>query len=231
MNRSIIIAIDGHSSTGKSTMARELASKLNFVYIDTGAMYRAVALYAVRHNAFKSGSLDAEWLSEQLGQLEIDFRFPPEGGEKAHTFLNNEDIENEIRKMEVSNKVSEVAAVSAVRKFLVAQQQRMGSAGGIVMDGRDIGTVVFPGADLKIFMTASPEIRAQRRYQELREKGDSVRLDEVRSNLERRDHIDSNRSDSPLKQADDSKVLDNSSLNREEQLDLAMSWAHEAMGN
>jgi len=228
MERSIIIAVDGHSSTGKSTMARELAAKVGFVYIDTGAMYRAVALYALRHDAFDDGGLNQEWLAESLSQIEVEFRFPPEGGSRAHTFLNGEDVETEIRQMAVSNRVSEVAAVSEVRKFLVAQQQKMGEKGGIVMDGRDIGTVVFPHAALKIFMTASPEIRAQRRYQELRAKGEAVNIDEVRSNLERRDYIDSNRSDSPLKQADDAKVLDNSALTREEQLSIALEWVQSA---
>ena len=209
-------------------MARELAGKLNFVYIDTGAMYRAVALYALRHDAFESGALNQEWLVEALSEIEIEFRFPPEGGSRAHTYLNGEDVEAEIRQMAVSNRVSEVAEVSEVRKFLVAQQQIMGEKGGIVMDGRDIGTVVFPNAALKIFMTASPDIRAQRRYQELRAKGEAVNIDEVRSNLERRDYIDSNRSDSPLKQADDAKVLDNSSLSREEQLAIALDWASAA---
>ena len=227
MNKPITIAIDGHSSTGKSTLAKELARTLNYVYVDTGAMYRAVTLSALRGNLFAYGELDRDALAQSLGEIEVGF--DRDANQQLITLLNGENVKKEIRQMAVSSKVSEVAAVPEVRRFLVAQQQQMGDAGGIVMDGRDIGTVVFPNADLKVFMTASPEVRTQRRYMELREKGESITEDEVRENLLRRDHIDSNRSDSPLKQAQDARVLDNSQLSREEQLETVLGWVNEVM--
>lgn len=225
--KELTIAIDGYSSTGKSTLAKELAKALGYIYIDTGAMYRAVTLSALRHDAFTSGSLDQNWLNTELPKLEISFDRGPEG--QVLTLLNGENVEQEIRQMEVSSRVSEVAAVSEVRRFLVAQQQAMGALGGAVLDGRDIGTVVFPNAELKIFMTASPEVRTQRRYQELIQKGERVTHSEVQSNLLERDRIDSSRSDSPLLQADDALLLDNSTLTREEQFDQVLRWARERM--
>lgn len=225
--KELTIAIDGYSSTGKSTLAKELAKALGYIYIDTGAMYRAVTLSALRHDAFASGSLDQNWLNTELPKLEISFDRGPEG--QVLTLLNGENVEQEIRQMEVSSSVSEVAAVSEVRRFLVAQQQAMGALGGAVLDGRDIGTVVFPNAELKIFMTASPEVRTQRRYQELIQKGERVTHSEVQSNLLERDRIDSSRSDSPLLQADDALLLDNSTLTREEQFDQVLRWARERM--
>lgn len=225
--KELTIAIDGYSSTGKSTLAKELAKALGYIYIDTGAMYRAVTLSALRHDAFASGSLNQNWLNTELPKLEISFDRGPEG--QVSTLLNGEDVEQEIRQMEVSSRVSEVAAVSEVRRFLVAQQQAMGARGGAVLDGRDIGTVVFPNAELKIFMTASPEVRTQRRYQELLQKGERVTHSEVQSNLLERDRIDSSRSDSPLLQADDALLLDNSTLTREEQFDQVLRWARERM--
>lgn len=229
MSKPITIAIDGHSSTGKSTLAKELARKLGFVYIDTGAMYRAVTLSALRRDLFVSGQLDREALVSALSDIEVSFERV--SADQINTLLNGENVEKEIRQMAVSSKVSEVAAVPEVRRFLVAQQQQMGDAGGIVMDGRDIGTVVFPNAELKVFMTASEAVRTQRRYLELRDKGESVTEEEVRENLLRRDHIDSNRSDSPLTQAEDARVLDNSKLSREEQLKIVLGWVNEVLSS
>ncbi len=225
MSQPIIIAIDGYASTGKSTLARELARELGFIYIDTGAMYRAVTLSALRHNLFREGRLDKEGLIASLDALKISFeRISPD---KTHTLLNGRNVEREIRQMEVNQHVSEVAKIPEVRHFLVAQQQSIGEVGGMVMDGRDIGTVVFPNARLKIFMTASEEVRTERRYLELRNKGEAINKKEVRENLLRRDHIDSNRTDSPLRQANDARILDNSNLTRQEQLAIALKWVGE----
>lgn len=218
MNK-IIIAIDGHSSCGKSTLAKGLATQLGYAYIDSGAMYRAVTLYFLRRHI----SLEAP--DEARRALEyIDIRF----GAGNHAILNGEDVELEIRQMNVSNHVSQVSAIPAVRRAMVRQQQAMGRSKGIVMDGRDIGTVVFPGAELKIFLTASPEIRAQRRFKELQDKGVAISLEAVRENLLQRDHIDSTREDSPLRQAEDAIVIDNSNMNQEEQLAYALQLAIEA---
>jgi len=219
--KQITIAIDGFSSCGKSTLARELANRLAYRYIDTGAMYRAVTLYFQRHQINYQDSTN---VAEVLEDILIDFH-PIDG--KNHVFLNGEDVEDEIRTMAVSAEVSQVAALSPVRRALVAQQQRMGAAGGIVMDGRDIGTVVFPDAELKIFLTAEPEVRVERRYQELLQKNKPVTRAEVRENLKTRDRIDSTRADSPLSQAEDALVLDNSHFSQSEQLDLALEWAIE----
>lgn len=204
-------------------MARQLAEKLGYVFIDSGAMYRAVTLYFL-NNAIDFD--DKEAIAKALENITITFKFNPEI-EKAETYLNGENVEQQIRTMEVSRNVSPVAAISDVRKFLVKQQQQMGTEKGIVMDGRDIGTVVFPNAELKIFLTANPEIRAQRRQKELEEKGQKLSIDEVRNNLQERDKIDSTREDSPLRQADDAKVLDNSDIDRDEQLAIVLKWANE----
>ena len=213
--KKITIAIDGHSSCGKSTMAKELARKVGYVYVDTGAMYRAVTLYALRNNFFAAdGTVLEQPLSEAMSQIEIDQRLV-DG--KTTTFLNGENVEREIRGLEVSNHVSPIAAIPFVRTALVAQQQKMGREGGIVMDGRDIGTTVFPNAELKIFVTASAEVRAQRRYDELQQKGMPADYTDILKNVQERDYIDSHRDVSPLRQADDALLLDNSHMTIEEQ--------------
>ena len=213
----ITIAVDGYSSCGKSTLAKDLASRLAYTYIDSGAMYRAVTLYFLRHHIHLD---DEEQVRQALDDISIRF------GPQNHTLLNNEDVEGEIRKMEVSNFVSQVSAIPAVRRAMVKLQQAMGKEKAIVMDGRDIGTVVFPDAELKVFLTAEPEVRAQRRYLELKSKGTESSLEEVRQNLSLRDHIDSTREDSPLRQAADAQVIDNTHLNRAEQLEYALKLAH-----
>jgi cytidylate kinase len=220
----IIIAVDGFSSTGKSTLAKELARELAYGYIDTGAMYRAVTLYFLRNEV---DIKDEEAVQLALQNIEISFQ-NIEG--KNTTFLNGENVEEEIRKMYVSEFVSPVATVSAVRRAMVKLQKAMGYKKGIVMDGRDIGTVVFPNAELKIFVTADPDVRAQRRLAELEGKGQVVDFEEVKKNLTERDYIDSNREDSPLRQAEDAVVLDNTELTREAQLVLAVKWAREIIG-
>jgi len=214
--KKITIAIDGHSSCGKSTMAKELARQLGYVYVDTGAMYRAVALYALEAGLFDGQTVDVEALRQQMDKVNISFQFNPETG-RPDTYLNNVRVEDRIRTMEVSSKVSIVAAIDFVRAAMVAQQQRMGEGGGIVMDGRDIGTTVFPNAELKIFVTASAEVRAQRRYDELTAKGEACNYEEILENVVERDRIDSTRAVSPLRKADDAIVLDNSNLTIEEQ--------------
>ncbi|MGB0175950.1 MAG: (d)CMP kinase [Owenweeksia sp.] len=224
MSSKITIAIDGHSSTGKSTMARQMALKLGYHYVDTGAMYRAVTLYALQNNLFRP-QLDREELIRQLDRIELHFE-KDDTGQRSEIFLNGKNVEQEIRKMDVSNRVSEVAAVSEVRHKLVAEQQKMGARGGVVMDGRDIGTVVFPDAELKIFMTALEQVRVQRRLDELRSKGVTVTRQEVEANLRQRDLQDSTREDSPLMRADDARILDNSEMTATEQLNLALSWAN-----
>lgn len=230
MSKKITIAIDGHSSTGKSTAAKQLAVKLHYVYVDTGAMYRAVSYFALSENLIESGQLDREKLVERLPEIKISFVYNKET-DRADVYLNGKNIEKEIRTLEVSSIVSKVAEISEVRAKLVEQQQAMGTEKGIVMDGRDIGSVVFPDAELKVFMTAAPEVRAQRRYVELVERGDDVTLDEVLKNVIERDHIDSNREDSPLIQLPEAKLLDTSNMTREEQFELLVSWAEEAIEN
>ena len=220
--KKITIAIDGFSSTGKSTMAKELAKALNYSYVDTGAMYRAVALYAMQNEFTK------EELVNNLPNIKIHFEFL-ESTQSNTTFLNGVNVEKEIRGIEVSNKVSEVATISEIRKELVRQQKEMGKNKGVVMDGRDIGTVVFPDAELKIFMTADPEIRAKRRHDELLAKGETTSFEAVYDNLQKRDTEDRNRLDSPLLEAEDAMILDNTSISREEQFDLALGWAKERM--
>lgn len=215
--KKITIAIDGYSSCGKSTMAKDLAKQIGYVYVDTGAMYRSVTLYALRHNMFMSdGSIDEARLREQMSQIRITFRFNPIVG-RPDPYLNGELVEKEIRGLEVSAHVSPIAALPFVREAMVCQQQQMGREKGIVMDGRDIGTTVFPDAELKIFVTASAEVRAQRRFDELREKGMEADYNDILKNVEERDYIDSHRDVSPLRKADDAIELDNSNLTIEEQ--------------
>lgn len=211
-----IIAIDGFSSCGKSTVAKALAKILNFVFVDSGAMYRAVTLYFMRN---KIDCTDSAAVLHALDQIHIDF---VPSTDQVQIFLNDEDVSEAIRKMEVSDNVSEVSAIKEVRKAMVAQQQALGKKRNIVMDGRDIGTTVFPDADLKIFMTANVDVRAERRYAELAAKGETVSMEEVKANLARRDHIDSTREESPLRQADDAIILDNSNLNQSQQLDFVI---------
>lgn len=215
--KKIIIAIDGHSSCGKSTMAKSLAQELGYIYIDSGAMYRVVTLYALRNGLINNGLPDTEKLIEELKNIKITFKWDELVG-KNTTFLNGENVEEEIRRLEVSQNVSPISTIAEVRSEMVKQQRENGKNKGIVMDGRDIGTVVFPNAELKIFMTASPEIRAQRRFDELKQKGLEVDFAEILKNVEGRDQIDSNREVSPLKKAEDALVLDNSNLTREQQL-------------
>lgn len=228
MDKKITIAIDGHSSTGKSTLAKQLARELGYVYVDTGAMYRAVTYFAMQHGLIDKDGFDKEGLIKLLPTVSLQFLFNPELG-FAEMYLNEVNVETEIRSMEVSGFVSKVAEVSEVRAKLVEQQQHMGENKGIVMDGRDIGTVVFPNAELKIFMTASTEVRAHRRYDELTAKGQEVSYDEVLANVTERDYIDSHRTDSPLVKADDAIEIDNSNLSREEQFERVVSLAKHAI--
>jgi cytidylate kinase len=214
--KKITIAIDGHSSCGKSTMAKDLAREVGYVYVDTGAMYRCVTLYALRHGMFLADGIDQEALRRQLGDIHISFRFNTEAG-CPDTYLNGELVENDIRTMEVSSHVSPIATLGFVREAMVAQQQAMGRDKGVVMDGRDIGTVVFPDAELKIFVTASAEVRARRRYDELQAKGMPADYADILKNVEERDYIDSHREVSPLRRADDAILLDNSNMTIAEQ--------------
>lgn len=215
--KKIIIAIDGFSSCGKSTMAKDLAKSIGYIYIDSGAMYRAVTLYAIEKGMFADGVLDEQRLKDNIGNITVSFKMD-ENRHVPVTCLNGTEVEDKIRGMEVSGKVSHIAALDFVRNFLTAQQQEMGKEKGIVMDGRDIGTTVFPDAELKIFVTASPEIRAKRRFDELKAKGvEDVNLEDILKNVEERDRIDQNRKTSPLKQAEDALVLDNSCMTIEEQ--------------
>ena len=219
--KKITIAIDGFSSTGKSTLAKQLANHLGYVYVDSGAMYRAVAFFAMQSGYITNEFFDKETLINSLPYIRLHFEFNPEIG-FAEMYLNDVNVEKEIRTIEVSGFVSKVAEVSEVRSKLVEQQQEMGKKRGIVMDGRDIGTVVFPEAELKIFMTASPETRAQRRYDELLSKGQNVTFEAVLKNVEERDFIDTHRDDSPLIKSDDAIEIDNSSLTREEQFETVL---------
>ena len=226
--KKITIAIDGFSSTGKSTLAKQLAAALGYVYVDTGAMYRAVAYFAMQHNLVSETHLDATGLVAQLPNINLRFQFNPALG-FAEMYLNNENIETQIRTIEVSRMVSKVAEISEVRAKLVEQQQAMGKDKGIVMDGRDIGTVVFPDAELKLFMTASSKTRAQRRFDELVEKGQHITFDEVLQNVEERDYIDTHREDSPLVKANDAIEIDNSSLSKKEQFELVLNLVKEKL--
>lgn len=221
----IVIALDGHSSCGKSTMAKQLARQLGYIYVDTGAMYRTVTLYALRNGLFSDDNvIDTATLEADInsGKVEVTFRLNEETG-LPEPCLNGEVVEQYIRGIEVSSRVSPIAALPFVRTAMTAQQQKMGTEGGIVMDGRDIGTVVFPNADLKVFVTASAEVRAERRYKELIEKGQPASYEEIYKNVVERDYIDSHREVAPLKQADDALLLDNSNLTREEQ----SQWLYE----
>lgn len=226
--KKITIAIDGFSSTGKSTLAKQLAKELGYVYVDTGAMYRAVAYFAMQHNFVSETHLDKVGLVAQLSTINLRFQFNPALG-FAEMYLNNENIETQIRTIEVSRMVSKVAEISEVRAKLVEQQQEMGKDKGIVMDGRDICTVVFPDAELKLFMTSSSKTRAQRRFDELVEKGQRVTFEEVLQNVEERDYIDTHREDSPLVKADDAIEIDNSSLSKKEQFELVLKLVKEKL--
>lgn len=215
--KKITIAIDGYSSCGKSTMAKDLAREIGYVYVDTGAMYRSVTLYALRHNLFNAdGSVREDELRQEMSNIHITFKLNPETG-RPDTYLNGELVENDIRSLEVSNHVSPIAAIAFVRHALVAQQQQMGKEKGIVMDGRDIGTTVFPDAELKVFVTASAQVRAQRRFDELQAKGMPADFSDILKNVQERDDIDTHRETSPLKKADDALELDNSHLTIAEQ--------------
>jgi CMP/dCMP kinase len=226
--KKIIIAIDGHSSCGKSTLAKSLARELEYTYIDSGAMYRAVTLFALRNGLIVNGKVDEEKLVSKLSELKITFKWD-KNTEKNTTYLNGENVEDEIRQLQVSNNVSPISAIAGVRREMVKKQRGNSQNKGIVMDGRDIGTVVFPDAELKIFMTASPEIRAERRYMELKGKGTEVDFFEILKNVEARDSIDSSREVSPLKKASDAIVLDNSHLTREEQLQWSLNKVKEIL--
>lgn len=219
--KALIIAVDGHSSTGKSTVAKLLAARLGYAYIDTGAMYRAVTLEAMRKGWIGGECVEEEKLREGLRGMHIDFRYNPEQA-RNEIYLNGECVEEQIRRMDVSGKVSLIARIGFVRNFLVGQQREMGKCGGIVMDGRDIGSVVFPEAEVKFFMTASPQVRAMRRYKELLGKGEKVDYDEVEKNVRERDYIDENRKESPLRKTEDAFLIDNSSMTIEEEIEVMM---------
>jgi len=223
--KKIIITIDGYSSCGKSTLAKQLAKQLGYVYIDSGAMYRAITLYFIQNRVDWA---DTKAVKAALGNIQLEFHPDPVSGQ-SEMYLNDENVEHFIREMIVAEKVSEVAAVKEVREFAVAQQQQMGKKKGLVMDGRDIGTVVFPDAELKIFMTAEPAIRVERRFKELYAKNKHITIEEVKENLELRDYIDANREISPLRKADDAIILDNSQLSMGDQLALVTQWVEDAI--
>ena len=227
--KKITIAIDGHSSCGKSTMAKELARKLGYIYVDTGAMYRTVTLYAMRNNLFTADDeVKTDELQKSMNKIKVSFRINEETG-RPDACLNDECVENIIRSIEVSNHVSKIAAIPFVRKAMVDQQRRMGAEKGIVMDGRDIGTTVFPDAELKIFVTASARVRAQRRYDELQQKGMPADFNEILKNVEERDYIDSHREVSPLRQAEDAILLDNSDMTIPQQNEWLMQQVEKAL--
>ena len=226
-NHKIIVAIDGHSSCGKSTIARALAAKLGYIFIDSGAMYRAVTLFALRNKLISDGDVNRQKLIDSLPEIKIEFRYNPEL-HKSEMFLDGENVEEEIRQLPVSQNVSPVATITEVRQAMVKLQRKLGENKGIVMDGRDIGTVVFPEAELKLFVTASTEIRAKRRFDELTAKGETVSFEEILKNIQERDRIDSSREVSPLRKADDALVLDNSYMSRKEQLDWVIAKDKEA---
>ena len=223
--KKITIAIDGFSSCGKSTMAKDIAREVGYIYIDSGAMYRAVTLYSIENGIFDGDVIDTEKLKKAIKDIQISFRPNPETG-RPDTYLNGVNVENKIRTMGVSSKVSPISALDFVREAMVAQQQAMGKEKGIVMDGRDIGTTVFPDAELKIFVTATPEIRAQRRFDELKAKGQEGSFEEILENVKQRDYIDQHREVSPLRKADDALLLDNSNLSIEQQKE----WLSEQFG-
>ena len=223
--KKITIAIDGHSSTGKSTLAKQLAKALDYIYVDSGAMYRAVTLYALEQGFISDKKLDTDALISNIKNVNIEFK--KQVNNPTVLFLNNKEVSSKIRGMEVSNLVSKVAALPQVRQCLVKEQRKMGQNKGIVMDGRDIGTVVFPEAELKIFMTASAQTRTQRRFDELTAKGEQVDFDEVYENITSRDYKDSTRADSPLTQAKDARVLDNTNLTQSQQYKIVMDWIND----
>lgn len=223
MSGNKVIAIDGYSSTGKSTVAKRLAKHLKFIYVDSGAMYRAVSLFAMQQGCFENGDLDSDKLIEKLNQIDIDFKFDNDT-QKSEIFLNGKNVEDSIRGMEVSQKVSVVAAVPEVREKLVALQRKMSEKHSIIMDGRDIGSVVFPNADVKFFMTAGADVRAKRRFEELQRKGDEISYEEVLENVKSRDHIDTTRKHSPLLQTEDAIVIDNTILSQNEQFELMLNY-------
>lgn len=227
--KKIVIAIDGHSSSGKSTMAKDLAKEIGYTYIDTGAMYRAVTLYCIQQGFFEGENIKSDLLEKAISSIDISFRLNPETG-RPDTYLNGVNVEQEIRGMEVANLVSPVATLKFVRRALVAKQQEMGKKKGIVMDGRDIGTVVFPDAELKLFVTASPDVRAQRRVDELKAKGETATFEEVLANVKKRDHMDSTREEGPLRQAEDALVLDNSHITVSEQKAWLLEQYHKVAG-
>ena len=228
--KKLIIAIDGHSSCGKSTVAKDLAKKIDYTYIDSGAMYRVVTLFALRNGLISDDKVDENKLAHLIDQISISFQYNNEK-QRHETYLNGELVEDEIRNLEVSNNVSLIAKIKVVREKMVAFQRELSKDGGVIMDGRDIGTVVFPNADLKIFMTADVEIRAIRRYKELKEKGEDISLDEIRENVKKRDFIDENRDESPLRKAEDAIVLNNSQLTPAEQLDWIVDRMNEIIPN
>lgn len=228
--KKITIAIDGHSSCGKSTMAKDLAKETGYVYIDTGAMYRAVTLFAIRNGIFDNDNkVNEELLKNKMDDINISFRFNPEKG-RPDTYLNGKYVEDDIRGMEVSSRVSHIAAIPFVREIMVEQQKQMGRDKGVVMDGRDVGTVIFPDAELKLFVTASAEVRAQRRFDELTAKGETVDFNDILKNVQERDYIDTHREVGPLKKADDAIVLDNSNMTIEEQKKWLMEKFEKAVG-
>jgi cytidylate kinase len=221
--KKIIITIDGWSSCGKSTLAKQLAKALNYIYVDSGAMYRAITLYFLRNHVDWTSKKEVE---KALDEISLEFVYVPKS-ERSEILLNSENVEYVIRDLVIAEKVSDVAAIREVREYAVAQQQKMGKKRGIVMDGRDIGTVVFPDAELKIFMTADIAVRVERRFQEMYEKNPNVTIEEIKNNLELRDYIDSHREVSPLRQAEDAVVLDNTNLTEKEQFQMSLKWAHE----
>ncbi len=228
--KKLTIAVDGHSSCGKSTLAKDIAKHFNYKYIDTGAMYRAITLYVLENNLYDGKKINENALRYDLnaGKINIDFRYNPKL-KKSETYLNGKNVEKKIRGIEVSDLVSPVAVIPFVREYLVAQQRDMGKEGGLVMDGRDIGTNVFPNADLKIFLTADAEVRAKRRYDELKAKGENVSLNEIIKNIKERDYIDSNRKTNPLIQAEDAVLIDNTNLTMQEQANIAIKLAEEKL--
>lgn len=226
-NKKIIIAIDGYSSTGKSTFAKVIAREMGYIYVDTGAMYRAVTLYAMQHNLINAnGTINTNQLISEIPQIKIEFKYNVDKG-SSDTYLNGINVEDKIRTIEVSQHVSAISTIPQVREAMVQQQQLMGKNKGLVMDGRDIGTVVFPNAELKLFMTADTKVRALRRYNELIAKGDKVTLEEIEQNILQRDYQDSNRATSPLRQADDAIVLDNSNMTPQQQIE----WFKQKLSN